>query len=156
MMEFFLNPRFFLVQCLTAERLYEEGFGRMTFQLASDEDDRPVCLVYNSRRSRDDFHSLSSQEIWNATARELLQDRIITESVKVLAFLSCTQCTGPAEDFSQALANTKGYVACGKGNLAMLGSSGLHSWASRLDQVFECLTSSEPVHPTLLNDTGFR
>ena len=62
---------------------------------------------------------------------ELLELGIITADVKVLAFLSCIE--GEA-----------GRVACGRGQLAMLGATGLQNWANRLDHVVEKMTRISP------------
>lgn len=78
---------------------------------------------------RDEFLTKSSQEIWSMTALELLRDGIITEDVKVLAFLSCSE-------------GVSTQVACGRGHLALLGASSLHNWAERLGQVVQQLTSN--------------
>ena len=38
----------------------------------------------------------------------------------------------------------------------MLSSSGLHSWATELKYVADCLSSQEPVDASLLDDSAFR
>lgn len=82
-------------------------------------------------------------------ARELLEEGIITKDAKCLAFLSCTK-------YSHKSQQIKGQVACGRGHLAMLGSTSLHSWATDLNQVHPFLSSKIPVDSTLLDDSGFR
>ena len=150
-----------LMQTLTAEVLCNEGFGRMTFNLFCGKDKEPTCLVHNSNLTRQEFHTMSGEEIWNATARELLAANTITHSVKVLAFLSCTECKAQidissAAEYMYALSNTNSYVACGKGNLAMVGTNGLYSWAECINQVYDRLASQAPIDPNLLDDSGFR
>lgn len=150
-----------LIQSLIAERLCEQGFGRKTFHLFSLQGSEPVCEVHQSSLTKSEIHALSGEQIWNVTARELLEKKCITESVKVLAFLSCTEYKNSVpvttkNQYSDALANVKGYVACGKGHLAMLGSTGLHSWASDIGQVFKFLTSQDPIDANLFDDSGFR
>ena len=150
-----------LIQSLIAERLYEQGFGRKTFNLFSCDGNEPFCEVHLSSLTKLELHSLSSEQIWSVTAKELLENGCITDSVKVLAFLSCTEYTSTApvttkKQYLTALENVKGYVACGKGHLAMLGSTGLHSWASEIGEVFRCLTSQDSIDDNLLDDSGFR
>ena len=146
-----------LLQTLVAERLREEGFGRKTFTLFSNIDHEPVCEIHESSYTRAEFQSMSSEEIWNVTAGELLRKQIIRKSIKVLAILSCTEYSGTKEgDYSVALSNTKAYVACGRGDLSMIGAAGLHSWASSFDEVMKCLTSRQSIHNSLLDDSGFR
>lgn len=137
-----------LLQTFIAERLREDGFGRKTFQINLDSG-LELCEVFYSQYSKTEFLSSSSEEIWSMTARELLGKGIFTQGVKVLAFLSCTE-------YSPEVNQTNGYVACGRGHLAMVSSSGLHSWASSINSVISCLTSQAPIDSTLLDDSGFR
>jgi len=150
-----------LIQSLVAERLFEQGYGRKAFNLFSLDGSEPICEVHQSSLTKSELHALSGEKIWNITARELLEKECITESVKVLAFLSCTEYENSVpvttrKQYFDALENVKGYVACGKGHLAMLGSTGLHSWASEIGEVFRSLTSQDAVDANLFDDSGFR
>ncbi len=137
-----------LLQCLVAERLHEENLGRKTFTIFN-KNGKEICEAFHSNHSKQEFFSSSSENIWSMTARELLNKGIFAQGVKVLAFLSCTEYFGELNE-------TKGYVACGRGHLAMISSLGLHSWASNLDNVLSSLTSKVPINSSLLDDSGFR
>jgi hypothetical protein len=80
------------------------------------------------------------------TAKELLEEGIITENVKVFAFLSSTRYCSENKKVQAA-------VACGRGQLAMLGSASLHSWPSNLNEVHLCLSSQMPIDSKLLDDS---
>jgi len=58
-----------LIQTLIAERLYEQGHGRKTFNLFCDDGAEPTCVVHHSRHTKSEFHTLSSEQIWNLTAK---------------------------------------------------------------------------------------
>ena len=137
-----------LLQCLVAERLHEQGLGRKTFSIFS-QNGKEICEVFHSQHSKQEFFSCTSEEIWSMTARELLGKGIFVQGVKVLAFLSCTE-------YFKEFNETKGYVACGRGHLAMISSLGLHSWASSVNSVLSFLTSKVPIDSSLLDDSGFR
>lgn len=137
-----------LLQCLVTERLYELGLGRKTFSICT-QDKKEVCEVFYSQHSKEEFFSCTSEGIWSMTARELLGKEIFAQGVKVLAFLSCTEYFRESNEI-------KGYVACGRGHLAMVGSSGLHSWAPDVSSAVSCLTSPIPIDSSLLDDSGFR
>lgn len=100
-----------IIQLLTAERLHEQGLGRKTFQLSSS------CSAVWSSLTRGDLEAKSGPEIWNHTAKKMLEEGIITKNVKVLALLDCPQ-----------------QVACGRGNLALLGVTDLPKWPENLHQ----------------------
>ncbi|KZS10156.1 putative Zinc metalloproteinase [Daphnia magna] len=137
-----------LLQCMTAERLNELGLGRKTFNLAT-ENGQEICEIFHSQYIKEQFFSWTSEKIWNMTARELLASGVFAQGVKVLAFLSCTEYFRESNEI-------KGYVACGRGHLAMISSSGLHSWACDLKDVVSCLTSSIPIDSSLFDDSGSR
>ena len=105
--------------------------------------------MFYSQHTKEEFFSCTSEGIWIMTARELLNKGIFAHGVKVLAFLSCTE-------YFEETNEIKGYVACGRGHLAMVSSSGLHSWASNVSSVVSCLTSPIPIDSSLLDDSGFR
>lgn len=137
-----------LLQCMTAERLNELGLGRKTFKLFT-ENGNEICEIFYSQYTKEQFFSCTSEEIWNMTARELLAEGVFAEGVKVLAFLSCTEYFRESNEI-------KGYVACGRGHLAMISSSGLHSWACDVKDIVSCLTSSLSIDSSLLDDSGSR
>jgi len=83
------------------------------------------------------------------TAKELLEEGIITQNVKVLAFLSCTRYCNESKI-------VKALVAAGRGNFAMLGAANLHSWPSNLAEVHPCLSSQLAIDSNLFDDSGFR
>jgi hypothetical protein len=137
-----------LLQCLVSERLSELGLGKKTFNLFT-QNEKEECEVFYSQHTKEEFFSCTSEGIWIMTARELLNKGIFAHGVKVLAFLSCTE-------YFEETNEIKGYVACGRGHLAMVSSSGLHSWASNVSSVVSCLTSPIPIDSSLLDDSGFR
>ncbi len=113
-----------LLQCLIAERLKEQGFARKTFQLSGDS----CCTHFPSKYSSQHLRELNSHEIWTQLALELLEAGLITSNIKVLAFLHLE------------MRDRADVIACGRGNLALLNSAGIESWAENVDQVQDYLT----------------
>ncbi|XP_014255371.1 putative zinc metalloproteinase C607.06c [Cimex lectularius] len=137
-----------LVQCVFAEKLHEQGFGRKSFQLETDlYDGVPECHVFRSDLSVDDARKWDEQKLWEYFGRELMCSELGDEHRKYLVFLSCTYWDG---------SSVSGDPALGGGGLALLGSACLHTWPTDLANVVDCFTSKEKIGPSLLDNSCFR
>lgn len=151
-----------LVQCLMAEKLYDLGLGRKSFQLDADiHPSEEPCKVFYSKLSVEKAYSMSSAELWEHFGRELMSSPLGASTRKFLAFLSCTRYTGtnlqgpPSHD--DVLMNTQAHVALGGGGLAIFGSACLHTWPSNVEEIVpRFLDTTRIDQQKLMDDSCFR
>jgi len=130
-----------LIQMLTAEKMYEKGFGKKTFQVEKE------CCIIKSSLTRRAVFNMHPEKLWEYIARELTAGRNHKHQ-KYLAFLSCTYWDGQ---------NLYGHVALGGGGLALFGTGCLYTWPSKLEEVLPCFMNMTKVDThTLLDDSCFR
>lgn len=122
-----------LAQCLIAEKLYEEGLGRKTFQLENDE-----CVIFRSNLNYKLARKMNQEELWAHIGREIMNSEIGSENKKYLGFLSCTKYNGEkkvVKSYEDMIKVTEGHVALGGGGLALFGTACLHTWPKSVDEV---------------------
>lgn len=84
-----------LIQCLTAEKLYECGYERRTFQLERDLGSaQEECVQFHSRLSVSEARSMAQEDLWTYFGREIMSSSLSSSHRKFLAFLSCTLWDG--------------------------------------------------------------
>ncbi|KAJ8985271.1 hypothetical protein NQ317_007057 [Molorchus minor] len=145
-----------LLQCVTAEKLYEHNLGRKTFYVEGD------CQVFRSELDYIDARNMSQVELWETVGREIMKSGIGSENKKYLAFLSCTVYW--AENYTDAMKThddllqiTQGYVALGGGGLALFGTACLYTWPETFKEIvlrFEDATQVD--HTQFLDDSCYR
>ncbi|XP_022181698.1 putative zinc metalloproteinase C607.06c isoform X1 [Myzus persicae] len=130
-----------LIQMLTAEKMYEKGFGKKTFKVEKE------CRIIKSSLTRRTVFNMHPEKLWEYIARELTAGQN-SKTQKYLAFLSCTYWDGQ---------NLHGHVALGGGGLALFGTGCLYTWPSKLEEVLPCFMNMAKVDTgTLLDDSCFR
>lgn len=146
-----------LLQCVTAEKLYEHGLGRKSFFLNEE------CQVFKSQIKCQDARNMNQMQLWENVGREIMKSPIGSDHRKYLAFLSCTKYYG--ERFKQGITAThddliemtEGYVALGGGGLALFGTACLYTWPENFDDVILRFEDSTPVNRTqFLDDSCYR
>jgi len=126
---------------LTAEKMYEKGFGMKTFKVEKE------CRIIKSSLTRRTVFNMHPERLWEYIARELTAGQN-SKTQKYLAFLSCTYWDGQ---------NLHGHVALGGGGLALFGTGCLYTWPSKLEEVLPCFMNMAKVDTgTLLDDSCFR
>lgn len=140
-----INLAIDLIQCLFAEKLFENGFRRKTFQSIQ-------CQTFQSKLKVEEARSWSANEIWTFLAKEMIA---VDECAKYVGLLGCTRYNGiENEDYSDRniKLHTEGYVALGAGDVAIFGTGCLFSWPSTLSDVERCFDDKTPVDLTKLMD----
>lgn len=126
---------------LTAEKMYEKGFGKKTFQVEKE------CRIIKSSLTRRTVFKMHPEKLWEHIARELTAGKN-PKHQKFLAFLSCTYWDGQ---------NLHGHVALGGGGLALLGTGCLYTWPTKLEEVLPCFMNMTKVDTgSLFDDSCFR
>ncbi len=56
-----------LMQTFTAERMYDLGFGRITFNLEFDKAGRVIVHTLQADETADRYHAMSELDLWHYT-----------------------------------------------------------------------------------------
>lgn len=145
-----------LLQCITAEKLYEHHLGRKTFHLSGP------CQIFNSSLPISEAKVMDQQELWECLAREIMSSNIGCEKTKFLAFLSCTEYRGDLYTESmvrheELVKITKGYVALGGGGLALFGTACLYTWPEKFQDILTKFEDNRKVdRRKFLDDSCYR
>ncbi|KAF7287347.1 uncharacterized protein LOC143191030 [Rhynchophorus ferrugineus] len=145
-----------LLQCFSAEKLFENGLGRKTFSIENK------CQIFQSKITSDDVAKMSQEELWQNIAREIMTSEISSQKRKYLAFLSCTKYHGELyqdslKSHEQLLKITDGYIALGGGGLALFGTACLYTWPENFDNILIKFTDETPVDKkNFLDDSCYR
>ncbi|KAJ8917690.1 hypothetical protein NQ315_005137 [Exocentrus adspersus] len=145
-----------LLQCVTAEKLYEHSLGRKTFCLDGD------CQVFHSGLNYIEARNMSQVELWEYIGREIMKSELACENKKYLAFLSCTRYWG--ENYKESMKTheellqiTQAYVALGGGGLALFGTACLYTWPESFEEIILRFEDQALVDRTqFLDDSCYR
>ncbi|XP_039292784.1 putative uncharacterized protein DDB_G0282133 [Nilaparvata lugens] len=138
-----------LIQCLIAEKLFENGFGRKTFQIEADViEEIPYCVQFHSNLPVEEARKMDQEALWIYFGREIMKSKISSTKRKFLAFLSATWWEG---------GGVQAHAALGGGGLALFGTGCLHTWPTRVEDVFTCFLDPTPVDTSrIMDDSCFR
>ena len=109
-----------LIQSFTAEKMKEHGFGRVTFQLESEDGVRPVCHIFRTKLSLEQAYSMSGNDLWTHFGKELMTSSFTKRhKCKWYCFMSFTRYHLPSDiplpkTHSEILKYTKGHTALGQ------------------------------------------
>ncbi|KPJ01788.1 Putative zinc metalloproteinase YIL108W [Papilio xuthus] len=151
-----------LIQSLTAEKLYESGVGRKTFQLEHEVNPRkPECIVFKSNLNVNKARKMKQGELWTHFGREIMLSDLGSNERKYLAFISCTRYKGTDIDkpmtHDEIVALTEAYAALGGGGLALFGTACLYTWPTCVEEVVPKFLDSTPVNVRrFMDDSGYR
>lgn len=151
-----------LIQCITADKLFESGVGRKTFQLEHEVNPKkPECIVFRSSLNVNKARKMKQQELWSHFGRELMLSEIGSNDRKFLGFLSCTRYKGTDLDkplsHDEIVSFTEGYVALGGGGLALFGTACLYTWPSNVNEIIPKILDCSMVNTKrFMDDSGYR
>ncbi|CAH2210403.1 jg17296, partial [Pararge aegeria aegeria] len=151
-----------LIQSVTAEKLFESGFGRKTFQLEHEVNQKkPECIVFKSNLNVNKARKMRQGELWTYFGREIMLSELGSNERKYLGFISCTRFKGTDVDkpmtHEEAVSFTEGYAALGGGGLALFGTACLYTWPASVKEIIPKLLDSSPVNSRrFMDDSGYR
>jgi hypothetical protein len=131
-----------LLQSFTAEKMRAQGFGRRTFRLDSDPSGQPIVQVFRSSLTTAQAHAMDGGALWWHFYQEL--ELGATDDVKVLGIMGMSHYVPGTGAVAHA--------ALGGGNLAIFGSTGLHTWAQSIDEVVARWTDARFIDTAQLHD----
>ncbi|XP_028040951.1 putative zinc metalloproteinase YIL108W isoform X1 [Bombyx mandarina] len=151
-----------LIQSLTAEKLFESGNGRKTFQLENEVNPRkPECIIFKSTLNVNKARKMKQAELWSHFGRELMLSDLGSNERKFIGFISCTRYKGTDLDkpmtHEETVSMTEAYAALGGGGLALFGTACLYTWPTTIDEIIPNFMNSTPVNPKrFMDDSGYR
>ena len=131
-----------LMQSMTAERMFDMGFGRRTFRLERDSNHEIVVHTWKAPEPASEYRDLSGSygPIYRWLNREH-PDRF-AKNIVLTAFTRKDPETG------ELLAHT----ALGGGNLGLFGSGSVFSWPESIGQATEVFADDRRVDPTRVHE----
>ncbi|CAH0701902.1 unnamed protein product [Spodoptera exigua] len=151
-----------LIQCLTAEKLFESGIGRKTFQLEHEVNPKkPECIVFKSSLNVNKARKMKQTELWSHFGRELMLSDLGSNERKFLGFISCTRFKGTDIDkpmtHEEIVSLTEAYAALGGGGLALFGTACLYTWPTTVEEIIPKFLDATPVNVRrFMDDSGYR
>ena len=133
-----------LLQCFTAERMHDLGFGRVTFNLELDADGRVDVHVLRGERKASEEYGPDDQAWWRRVD-ELVHRKLPNPLAKNVVVAAYTR-------FDPATRKVHGHTALGGGALGLFGSAGMFAWPSRLQDVFPTFADTTPIDGTRVHD----
>lgn len=133
-----------LMQSFTAERLYDLGFGRVTFNLELDEQGKVKVHTLQGARPAADEYRLPDGQWWGQVAA-LVNEKLPDPRAKNVVIAAYTRKDA-------ATGRVLGHTALGGGNLGLFGSGGLFSWPGALSDVFEAFSDTTAVDSVRIHD----
>ncbi|XP_063821609.1 uncharacterized protein LOC135071749 [Ostrinia nubilalis] len=151
-----------LIQCLTAEKLFESGVGRKTFQLEHEVNSKkPECVIFRSSLNVNKARKMKQAELWTHFGRELMLSDLGSNERKFLGFISCTRFKGTDIEkpmtHDEIVSLTEAYAALGGGGLALFGTACLYTWPTTVDDIIPRFMDTTPVNNRrFMDDSGYR
>ncbi|XP_053625386.1 uncharacterized protein LOC128683615 [Plodia interpunctella] len=151
-----------LIQSITAEKLFESGVGRKTFQLEHEVDSKkPECIVFRSTLNVNKARKMKQAELWTHFGRELMLSDLGSNERKFLGFVSCTRFKGTDIDkpmtHDEIVSLTEAYAALGGGGLALFGTACLYTWPESVEEIIPKFLDTTPVNTRrFMDDSGYR
>ncbi|KAJ8725548.1 hypothetical protein PYW08_003731 [Mythimna loreyi] len=151
-----------LIQCLTAEKLFESGIGRKTFQLEHEVNPKkPECIIFKSGLNVNKARKMKQTELWSHFGRELMLSDLGSNERKFLGFISCTRYKGTDIDkpmtHEEIISLTEAYAALGGGGLALFGTACLYTWPTTVEEIVPKFLDATPVNVRrFMDDSGYR
>jgi len=109
-----------LMQTFTAERLYDLGYGRKTFNLETGENGNVIVHLLRAPQEREHYYGKSGLDMWNLSNR-LVGNQYPLPRSKNLVVCSFTW-------FDPETRKTHCHAALGGGDLAYFGGANLFAW----------------------------
>ncbi|CAG9585603.1 unnamed protein product [Danaus chrysippus] len=151
-----------IIQSLTAEKLFESGVGRKTFQLEHEVNQkRESCIVFKSNLNVNKARKMRQGELWTHFGRELMLSDLGSNDRKFLGFISCTRFKGTDVDkpmtHEEIVGLTEAYAALGGGGLALFGTACMYTWPNSVEEIIPRFLDSTPVNSKrFMDDSGYR
>jgi hypothetical protein len=133
-----------IMQTFTAERNYDLGFGRRTFNLELDEKGKVKVHVFKEPEPAATYYAMNDQAWWGRVAGELAKS-LPARRCKTVAIAAYTR-------FDPQTHKARGHTALGGGDMGLFGSGDLFTWPSRLADVQPAFMDARRIDPNVSFD----
>lgn len=116
------------LQCFTAERMFELGYGRRTFNLKTDNKGKVIVETIKAPKDADYYYSLTNDQQWWQETNSYLNTRYPDPNVKNLVLAAFTRK-------DPETGKMKAHTALGGGNLGLFGSASVFSWPDSVEHI---------------------
>ena len=139
-----------LLQSLTAEWMHDQGFGRLTFNLELDEDQKVIVHTFKDTNPKDKYFGMDDLKWWREMYGLMENGGFPTREAKNVVVAGYTY-------FDPEKKQVFAHTALGGGGLGLFGSGGMFTWPNSLGDSFRAFSDTTPVNPNLVhNDSAGR
>jgi len=135
-----------LLQSVTAEAMYEAGYGRKTFPLEFKPNGMVDVHVVRSPKNEDDLRAMSDQDLYGCFG-QLLARQFPDQTTKLCGVMSFSR-------YDPTSGRVVGGCALGKGRLALFGGENLATWPTSVAEVPSVLCNAQPIDARLQFDNS--
>jgi hypothetical protein len=116
-----------IMQCFTAEAMNDNGYGRRTFNLETDENGRVITHVVQGDRSAEEYWDMDDGKMYELAAAAI-GEQIPNPKAINLAVAAFTS-------FDPATKKNRAHTALGGGDLALFGGATIYTWPNSVSDV---------------------
>lgn len=127
------------MQCFTAERMNDLGFGRATFNLELDENGKVKVYVFKCPAPAETYYKMNDQA-WYANINSRLEKQYPTKFAKNFVVAAYTR-------FDPATQKVMAHTALGGGGQALFGSGNMFTWPRKLTDVQKAFMDTTAIDP---------
>jgi hypothetical protein len=129
-----------LMQTFTAERMYDLGFGRITFNLEFDDTGKVIVRTLKGDKTADHYHKMRGLDLYYY-AGDLIKERFPNDYAKNLVIPAFTR-------FSPETKKTYAHTALGAGRLALFGGANIFTWPDSIDEAQKAFMNTTRIDTT--------
>lgn len=139
-----------LLQSLTAEWMHDQGFGRLTFNLELDEDQKVIVHTFKDASPKEKYFGMDDLKWWREMYGLVENGGFPTREAKNVVVAGYTY-------FDPEKKQVFAHTALGGGGLGLFGSGGMFTWPNSLEDSFRAFSDTTPVDPNIVhNDSAGR
>jgi len=127
------------MQCFTAERMNDLGFGRATFNLELDDNGKVKVYVYKCPAPAETYYKMNDQA-WYSNINSRLEKQYPTKFAKNFVVAAYTR-------FDPATQKVMAHTALGGGGQALFGSGDMFTWPRKLSDVQNAFMDTTAIDP---------
>lgn len=132
-----------LMQTMTAERMYDLGYGRRTFNLPYDADGEVVVHLMKGRKTAEEYQNMKTG--WFGQVAHELQENFPTKKGRYLVIPAYSR-------FDPIQKKSLAYTALGGGALALFGGSTLYCWPNDIETAVKSMTDTTRIDRARYSD----
>ncbi|WP_145252174.1 metallopeptidase [Aeoliella mucimassa] len=134
-----------LMQCFTAERMNQLGYGHRTFRLERDRDGKVIVHTWAGGRTMEEYHAMPDDQFWWRDVYRWIDEEHPDPLAK-----NCVLAAYTRKD--PATGQLKSHTALGGGNLGLFGSASVFSWPTSIGSAADTFLDESRFDSTQVHD----